>query len=227
VEQAERKYFHAGRKLTRKDASTIKAVMQGLTMGGFSMLLAGSSAPASGGEHLISHFWDMYGHYHRRQVFAYHGLQVGLGTLVTAHIYDRLKVLSPEEMRARLNTFQPDTSAELSRIGYLLPFSKQAIECQWRQKRKKIAFARRRLARNWARIVRDIFPEVHSAAEIKQALDQAGCPTAPEEIGISQALTVQAIELSRYLRDRLTILDIAAESGILQEMLREDLKEWL
>lgn len=227
VEQAEKKYFHAGRKLSNKDAATINSVMQGLTMGGFSMLLAGSSAPASGGEHLISHFWDMYGHHHRQQVFAYHGLQVGLGTFITARLYDRLRLLSPKEIRARLNTFHPDTAAELTEITSLLPNCRQAIEAQWRQKRKQISLCREVLAKKWAGLVRDIFPHVHPAAEIKKALEEAGCPTAPEDIGLSPTLTVQAIKLSRYIRNRLTILDMAAESGVLQEMLQEDFKDWL
>ena len=60
VSEAERKYIDKGARLLKKDKEIVEYLMEGLNIGGISMLIAGKSSPASGGEHLISHFLDMY-----------------------------------------------------------------------------------------------------------------------------------------------------------------------
>ena len=58
------------------------------------MLVAGSSAPASGGEHLISHYIDMksalYGTAHDL-----HGSQVGVATVYCLGLWERIMDLDP------------------------------------------------------------------------------------------------------------------------------------
>ncbi len=68
----------------------LKEMVDSLTMSGISMEIAGSSAPASGSEHLISHALD--------KVVAYpqlHGIQVGVATylmsLVQEHRFERIE----------------------------------------------------------------------------------------------------------------------------------------
>ena len=63
-------------------------------LSGLAMSVAGSSSPASGGEHLISHFIDMTAHAYDLP-YDFHGCQVGVGTLTTAFIYEKLKALDP------------------------------------------------------------------------------------------------------------------------------------
>jgi len=74
----------------------IKEVVDSLIMSGISMEVAGSSAPASGSEHLISHAMDQIvpGHY-------LHGIQVGVATYIMS--------LAQDYRINRVRTFLTDT----------------------------------------------------------------------------------------------------------------------
>ncbi|HIE09923.1 MAG TPA: iron-containing alcohol dehydrogenase, partial [Armatimonadetes bacterium] len=72
------------------DPDSCLALGLSLLLSGFSLAVAGSSAPASGGEHLVSHYLDMLAHHAGREPFALHGLQVGVGTLACARLYELL-----------------------------------------------------------------------------------------------------------------------------------------
>ncbi|MEX2016245.1 MAG: iron-containing alcohol dehydrogenase, partial [Candidatus Hydrogenedentales bacterium] len=49
----------AAQRIGRGETAAYATVLDALMLSGYSMVLAGSSAPASGGEHLISHYLDM------------------------------------------------------------------------------------------------------------------------------------------------------------------------
>ncbi|RYL95881.1 iron-containing alcohol dehydrogenase [Sporolactobacillus sp. THM7-4] len=79
---------------TIRDDLFIKELVDSLTMAGISMEIAGSSAPTSGSEHLISHALDAYSK--RPQL---HGIQVGVASYLMSkvqnHRYERItKVLT-------------------------------------------------------------------------------------------------------------------------------------
>ncbi|WP_353949311.1 iron-containing alcohol dehydrogenase family protein [Sporolactobacillus sp. Y61] len=75
---------------TIHDDLFLKELVDSLTMAGISMEIAGSSAPTSGSEHLISHALDRYAK--QPQL---HGLQVGVATYLMSrvqnHRYERVK----------------------------------------------------------------------------------------------------------------------------------------
>ena len=83
---------------TRSD-DVCSALLEGLVLSGLAMALAGSSRPASGTEHYISHIWDMRGASLGLQTDL-HGLQCLVGTLETMGIMAQLKTLSPDAAHA-------------------------------------------------------------------------------------------------------------------------------
>ncbi|HSO18312.1 MAG TPA: iron-containing alcohol dehydrogenase, partial [Desulfosarcina sp.] len=87
---AEPLYANRPEQIAAGDAAAVDALFRGLLVSGMAMTLAGSSAPASGGEHLVSHFWDMREDLTGR-VPELHGLQVGAGILLSAACYEKLR----------------------------------------------------------------------------------------------------------------------------------------
>ena len=94
------------------DPDLLRRVADALVMSGLSMICAGTSRPASGGEHEISHAID--------ELFggrALHGAQVGFGCLITAALYDedvagfreRLRVLGLPQHPSDLGFDEDDT----------------------------------------------------------------------------------------------------------------------
>ena len=86
-------------KLLQRDEEAIKAVFEGLVIGGAAMAYAGVSRPASGVEHYFSHIWDMRGLEFETSV-SLHGIQCAIGTLIAIKLYEKIRKLSPEHQKA-------------------------------------------------------------------------------------------------------------------------------
>ncbi|MBZ0255504.1 iron-containing alcohol dehydrogenase, partial [bacterium] len=71
------------------DPAAIQALAEACVLSGVSMAVAGDSSPASGGEHLISHLWDME-RLQNHQPTNLHGAQVGLTVCMSCAIYHAL-----------------------------------------------------------------------------------------------------------------------------------------
>jgi len=75
--------------LLKRDAESIKALAEALMIVGIMMSFAGSSRPASGSEHHLSHFFEIVGIVEDKPYFA-HGIDVVYSTVVTAQIRETI-----------------------------------------------------------------------------------------------------------------------------------------
>ena len=75
--------------LLERDEESIAALMEALVVVGIMMSFAGSSRPASGSEHHLSHFFEIVGIVRGEDYFA-HGIDVAYSTVVTASIKEEL-----------------------------------------------------------------------------------------------------------------------------------------
>lgn len=81
-------------RIAAGDAEGIRILMEALIESGLAMTVFGKSHPASGGEHHLSHYWEMeYLKTNKRQLL--HGAKVGVSTALIADKYktDMLSVL--------------------------------------------------------------------------------------------------------------------------------------
>lgn len=83
--------------LANRDEDAILYLIEALILTGVSMGLIGVSRPASGAEHMLSHYWEM-------AVIAagknpeLHGIKVGIATPIIAKILDEMKDTLPESV---------------------------------------------------------------------------------------------------------------------------------
>ena len=98
--------------LLKRDAQSVQVLMEALIVVGIAMSFAGSSRPASGSEHHLSHFFEITGIVHGQDYFP-HGIDVVYSTVVTAQLRQELLSrpfssmlyrLSPEEYEAKMKT---------------------------------------------------------------------------------------------------------------------------
>lgn len=87
-EQIDRTLRHASGILERNEES-IKTLMEALVIIGILMSFAGSSRPASGSEHHLSHFFEITGIIDNTEYFP-HGIDVAYSTVVTAEIREKI-----------------------------------------------------------------------------------------------------------------------------------------
>ncbi len=87
--------FDSCDKLPERDPEALGNLLEGLTLTGVAMALVNISRPASGGEHMLSHFWEM-DYVERGLNPNHHGIQVGVATPVLARFFEELKDELPE-----------------------------------------------------------------------------------------------------------------------------------
>ncbi|MBQ9964558.1 MAG: sn-glycerol-1-phosphate dehydrogenase [Clostridia bacterium] len=75
--------------LLRREAQSVQALMEALVVIGILMSFAGSSRPASGSEHHLSHFFEITGIVKNRPYFP-HGIDVAYSTVITAELRELL-----------------------------------------------------------------------------------------------------------------------------------------
>ena len=91
------------------DLDAMRALARTLVLSGIGMTICGGSYPASQGEHLISHYIDMFAPAGRATYF--HGEQVAVATLTMARIQEEVLAGGPPRLRA-----VAVTCAELQRL---------------------------------------------------------------------------------------------------------------
>lgn len=203
------------------DESAFEKLMEGLVMSGLAIQLAQSSRPASGSEHLFSHLWEMEGLGQDLPVPLSHGYKVGVGSIAIAALYEqvlqndlahlaRQEILENWLSRAdventvrRAHTFPGlrEAAVKESLAKYIDPGQLterlNTIEAVWRVLRNKLS------------------DQLLSAGQIRLNLLEAGCPIDPQEIGLNREAFKDTYYRARQIRRRYTVLDLAAETGIL------------
>ncbi len=201
--------------------SAIGRLMEALILSGISMASAGSSAPASGGEHLISHLWDMTAWYRGRSI-GLHGAQVGVATLITATLYQCLLELDPASIDldarvARLEPFASYVRRLESLPESILPSVVEESRAQYPSRSALADFlhqVRERWEPTWSRLE----PNLQSPEVLREALGQTGAPVSARDLGIPEWEVREAYRIARDIRGRYTVLDLAWQLGVLDDL---------
>ncbi len=75
--------------ILKREENSIKTLMEALVVIGILMSFAGSSRPASGSEHHLSHFFEITGIINSEEYFP-HGIDVAYSTVITSEIREKL-----------------------------------------------------------------------------------------------------------------------------------------
>jgi glycerol-1-phosphate dehydrogenase [NAD(P)+] len=210
--------------LARREPEAIEKLGASLLLSGFAMTVAGNSAPASGGEHLISHYLDMVaiaeGSRHDL-----HGRQVGVGTITAALFYEKLRALDPSTIDpdARLAGRAPWKEYDKMLRGRFGDLS-DAVLGHARAGYPDPDGLRERLEKlrsDWSSIMEELGATLRSPGAIESELRDAGAPTRYKELGVSKDRALRAITESKDIRSRYTILHLAWELGYLDQWAAE------
>lgn len=214
-EGVQARIFEEARAIGHGEPEAVKLVLEALMLSGFGMVVAGSSAPASGGEHLISHYLDM-----KHAIYGtpndLHGTQVGVATVYTLGLWE--KVLSVDARALDIDALaaaQPtmDQVQEWLVEDWGPDVSKEVL-AQWTQKALDTDAMRAEL-----RKFQEMLPELRAALSqelespgiIARCIEEAGGPSTPGAMNVSLEEYQKALRRARFLRNRLTVLDLAAE----------------
>ena len=133
------KIMAAAPRLMRRDPDAVQPIAEGLVTAGLAMAYAQVSRPASGLEHYFSHVWEMQA-LERGVPYDLHGIQVGVGTMLTFQVLSWLRQVRPDRARAEKHMRDFDEAAWAETIRRI--FGKTAgeilrAEQKFRKKRSR------------------------------------------------------------------------------------------
>jgi glycerol-1-phosphate dehydrogenase [NAD(P)+] len=190
------------------------------------MQLASSSRPASGSEHRFSHLWEMQA-LSRSQPAVSHGFKVGVGSIAVAALYECLLARDPTDIDVDALCRAWPTPAEVERAvraGHADPRIAHHAVAESLEKHVGVDVLRARLARlqaRWPTIRARLEAQLLPAAELRRLLQAAGCPTRPDQIGLDLEGFRASHALARTIRARYTVLDLLADTGLLDDCVEE------
>ncbi len=199
-------------RLADDDPEAVILLFRLLLISGLSMAVVGTSSPASGGEHLLSHYWDMTRLRDGRSLNL-HGAQVGVASLVIDDLYRRIVELDFGRVRFAPNPSPDDALRDVMEVfGALAP----AVWPQWQAKLEaRTADDLERLVGNEGAIKEEIERTLAIGRKVRYALTASGAPIRAAQLGISSDELEAAIRHGRKIRTRYTVLDVAAELEVL------------
>lgn len=178
-------------------------LMYALLLSGIAMQMIGNSRPASGSEHHISHLWEM--EVINGPLDAYHGEKVSIGLMIVTNTYHKIKnaikkglcfvkayegleldalkeAFGPKGLYEGIieeNTPDPLENVDGTSLSKLLPEIAEVIE------------------------------KLPSEEELSTLLTNAGCLSKVEDIKLDKSIVPKTIQLSPYVRNRLTFMRLS------------------
>lgn len=205
--------------LKNRDEKAVQATVEGLVLSGIAMSYAGISRPASGLEHYFSHLWEMMA-LDRGTPYELHGIQVGVGTLITLKLYDTIRTLTPDRQVAEdfINSFTDEEWQTM--IRSIFGKAAETVIAQEHavfHKNDKARHAKRldRIMDGWEEIQRFIAEELPETEKIAALMRELGMPMVPADIGISREDTEKAFIGSRDIRDKYLSSSLLWDMGLL------------
>ena len=185
--------------LLQRDEESIKILTEALMVVGIMMSFAGTSRPASGSEHHLSHFFEIVGIVNSDDYFS-HGVDVAYSTVVTAKLReevvksdfpDTIYRPSSEEYKEKMNKIYKSVAEGCislqNRVGN---YSKDRIQT-YKQKEKEI---------------KNILSQMPSSEEIKQMLSVVGLDIEEFYKLYGEQKIEDAMLYAKDLKDRYTVL---------------------
>ena len=185
--------------LQKREEESVGVLMEALVVVGIAMSFAGSSRPASGSEHHLSHFFEITGIIRGEEYFP-HGIDVAYSTVVTCAL--REKLLRQQWPDARCRPERAAYEAEMDRIYGSVGSSCVALQDKMgRYEQDMLPVYKEKVAS-----IRAILQETPSAAEIEGLLSAAGLDMGEFYKLYSPEKLEDAILWAKDLKDRYTVL---------------------
>lgn len=216
--------FQAAPFLAERDPGAISLLIKGLILSGICMCMVNVSGPASGGEHYVSHIWDME-NIEKGHALELHGIQTGIGTLYMMSVYEHMRDIVPNREKATAFAQGFDRSKWEKDIRRL--FGKgadQAIANEMRAGKHNAQKHQEQfevILQHWPEI-HDLINEIPDAKTAENIWALTGAPLSHREIGYSDARLLDAFTYSPEIRDRYIGVRLLWDIGMLEEA-----KGWL
>ncbi len=195
--QAIKKVVAMGEHVTDANEEAAGSVMEALVFTGLAMKLAGTSRPASGAEHVVSHFWEC------RKLLEgiwpeFHGKKVGVATVLVNRIY--------RNVAARLTDIDPipdPTDWDDVKAVFGEKMVDEMMKVNTPTITDKIDLAR--FKAKWPEIRALILDTLPTDEDMVRMMRTAGAAILPEEVHINDEMLALGLRYHGYMRYRVLL----------------------
>lgn len=198
----------------------ITALTHGLIGSGTAMYLAGSSRPASGSEHHISHYLEMRGEMHDRSLPP-HGIKVALGLWFIGKMYEELYRLDLGKL-----TVAHDWQGREKRIRMYYGDRSESFLQVLRQRREADLLSTTTLQKKAAEVHDLIGTHLETIKKIPAYLENSGIFQRKDLAEIPHDWIYAAIRSGYEIRDRFTVAVLLEISGQLEGLSARLMREY-
>jgi len=201
--------------VARGELEALAPLHRVLTLCGLGVSLTGTTNHGSMGEHQVSHYIDCFAG--ERHPGTLHGQQVGVTSITLARLQSYFLSLDAPPTLEPTHIDYPDM---LKRFGPQM--APQCLE-QWRQKALSAEGTDQlnaRLRALWPDLVRECRAFMIAPEILEARLREAGGPTNAFELGLEQPFYQEAVLHAREMRNRFSVLDLLADAGLLEGLVR-------
>ncbi|MDP4134007.1 MAG: iron-containing alcohol dehydrogenase, partial [Bacillota bacterium] len=192
-------------RVTEASEEAAEAIMEALVLTGLAMKLADCVRPASGTEHIISHYWEIK-KLEKGLISDYHGKKVGVATLFATRIYKNIILnknikftLDKTDWDEVYKAYGPNFSEDIKKLNSPTVTDETTPEI---------------LRENWDEIVRIVHSELPSESDLLNLMKQAGAAATLDEISVSKDLGLQGLKYHPYMRHRMTLMRLLPMTDI-------------
>jgi glycerol-1-phosphate dehydrogenase [NAD(P)+] len=206
-------------ELSRRDPAACGKLMQVLALTGIAIQMFGTTRPASGGEHHISHLLEIRD-IQKGAKGSLHGDKVGIGTLISLFIYYKMfgqgmpeqrPVMTEETWRREVERVFGPLSVQVFRTNEPEPPSGDL----WASQKKRMEAAMQAYGFDFVNKIPLLLPQY------KSMIESMGGPVRPDQLGYTPEETFDAIAFGKEVRPKFTILRIAERYGWLYRLADE------
>lgn len=196
--------------LLARDEQSIAVLTEALITVGIMMSFAGSSRPASGSEHHLSHFFEIVGIVKDEPYFS-HGIDVAYSTVVTAALRERLLALDFPSVRRVM----PRSEYENRMREIYCSVADGCIVLQ--DKTGNYATDRMHVYKAKEAEIKEILAQMPTAVNIKELLTRIGLDMGAFFRLYGEEKVNEAVLYAKDLKDRYTVLWLAYDLGLTAE----------
>ena len=185
--------------LQKREEESVRVLMEALVVVGIAMSFVGSSRPASGSEHHLSHYFEITGIVRDEPYFA-HGIDVAYSTVITCQLREKLlqKAWPDTQYRPQRGAYE----AEMDRVYGVVGSSCVALQDKMgRYDQNMLPVYKEKEA-----AIRELLRQVPTADEILKMLAAVGLDMAEFYQLYSPEKLADAILWAKDLKDRYTVL---------------------
>jgi len=208
-------------ELKSRTPESIEALTKGLVNSGIAMQIVGNSRPASGAEHHISHFLEMYGELYDEELPP-HGIKVALGEYFASRLYSKLYEL---DFAGLENVDNYEKRRERIRENYLdrsVPVL-ETLDNRWDEYQLDIELLKRK--------EKEIKSMIEENMEYLQGvggyLRETGIIEREDIRSIDREWLLKAVQSSFEIRNRYTVAVLLDQVGFLEEWSYELVDDFL